>query len=89
MIDNDTSRATGSAPGGTSEPNATPESGKTREAPAADADTDSIAQATGGAPDPGDPGGMGGVRTNRAPRHDFPPGGVSPIENEDREKQES
>ncbi len=41
------------------------------------------------APDAGDPGGMGGVRTNQARRHDSPPGGISPVGNEGREKQES
>ena len=33
-------------------------------------------------PGAGDPGGMGGVASNRAPRHDRPPGGVSPIGHE-------
>ena len=36
-------------------------------------------------PDPGDPGGMGGVATTRTAKQDRPPGGVSPMVNEDEE----
>ena len=41
------------------------------------------------APDPGDPGGMGGVRSRPASHDRRPPGGVSPIEDKNREKQET
>ena len=37
------------------------------------------------APDPGDPGGMGGPRAGGTP-HDRPPGGSSPAETPDDEK---
>ena len=37
----------------------------------------------GAAPDPGDPGGMGGVRTQSTTNDHRPPGGVSPIDEDD------
>jgi hypothetical protein len=41
------------------------------------------------APDPGDPGGMGGVRASSATPHDRPPGGLSPVDGKEAEKHES
>lgn len=37
------------------------------------------------ATDPGDPGGMGGVRTNASAPYGRPPGGVSPMPSEEEE----
>ena len=41
----------------------------------------------GGAPDPGDPGGMGGVGAGSRTTDDRPPGGVSPIATEESESE--
>ncbi len=83
----------------TSEPTTTPESGTGdgwAQTPQGEPPSDATSAGqnrpnppTQTAPDPGDPGGMGGVRVGSKTPGDRPPGGVSPLENEDREKQES
>ena len=87
MAEQDKDRASSTPESGTGDGWAQTPQGEagTREDENESADTTPAAAA----PDPGDPGGMGGVRAGSATPHHRPPGGVSPVDGKEGGKHES